>query len=259
MLIHISGQYPKIGRAKWIIYPKSIWSSSKCRYPSLKCTSVQMYQYSDRRRASVTSLYVMYMSCTMMRSLTHWGRDKMDAIFQTTFSNGFYWMKMYEFQLKFHWSLLLKVQLTISQHWVWRRPGDKPLSEPNYCIWFKLHSSVGIPMVQLKIYQHFQVMARRRPGDNLYAHMRNSAPRSWTSTSIIQKHEREARQINKIYIILMVFYWMRNKRTEIDMKILDYQIWTISLKITFHSMFDMNKLFHNVRIWTYPLKICLVL
>ena len=49
--------------------------------------------------------------------LTHWGRDKMAAIFQTTFSNAFYWMKLYEFRLKFHWSLFLRVQLTISQHW----------------------------------------------------------------------------------------------------------------------------------------------
>ena len=52
-----------------------------------------------------------------LSSLTHWGRDKMDAIFQTTFSNGFSWMKMYEFLLKFHWSLFLGVQLTIFQHW----------------------------------------------------------------------------------------------------------------------------------------------
>ena len=29
---------------------------------------------------------------------THWGRDKMAAIFQTTFSNAFYWMKMYQFR-----------------------------------------------------------------------------------------------------------------------------------------------------------------
>ena len=49
--------------------------------------------------------------------LTHWDQDKMAAIFQTTFSNGFLWMKMYEFWLKFHWSLFLRVQLTISQHW----------------------------------------------------------------------------------------------------------------------------------------------
>ena len=49
--------------------------------------------------------------------LTHWGRDKMDAILQTTFSTAFSWMKMFEFQLIFHWSLFLRVQLTIFQHW----------------------------------------------------------------------------------------------------------------------------------------------
>ena len=40
-------------------------------------------------------------------------------------------MEMFEFWLKFHWSLFLKVQLTILvQIMVWRRRGDKPLSEP---------------------------------------------------------------------------------------------------------------------------------
>ena len=51
------------------------------------------------------------------KSLTHWGRDKMDAISQRAFSNVFSWMKMFEFRLKFHWSLFLRVQLTIFQHW----------------------------------------------------------------------------------------------------------------------------------------------
>ena len=50
-------------------------------------------------------------------SLTHWGRDKMAAIFQTTFSNGFSWMKMYEFWLTFHWSLFLRIKSTIFRHW----------------------------------------------------------------------------------------------------------------------------------------------
>ena len=49
--------------------------------------------------------------------LTHWGRDKMDAISQTTFSCAFSWMKMYEFRLKFHWSLFPGVQLIKSHHW----------------------------------------------------------------------------------------------------------------------------------------------
>ena len=48
--------------------------------------------------------------------LTHWGRNKMAAISQTTFSNAFSWMKMYECWLRFQWSLFLKVQLTIFQH-----------------------------------------------------------------------------------------------------------------------------------------------
>ena len=43
-------------------------------------------------------------------ALTHWGLDKWLL---------FSWMKMYEFRLKFHWSLFLRVQLTITQHWFW--------------------------------------------------------------------------------------------------------------------------------------------
>ena len=39
--------------------------------------------------------------------LTHWGRDKMAAISQTTFSSAFSWMKIYEFHLRFHWMLFL--------------------------------------------------------------------------------------------------------------------------------------------------------
>ena len=51
------------------------------------------------------------------RQLSHWGRDKMAAIFQKTFSNAFSWMKMFKFRLRFHWSLFPRVQLTIFQHW----------------------------------------------------------------------------------------------------------------------------------------------
>ena len=49
--------------------------------------------------------------------LTHWSRDEIDAILQMTFSNAFSWMKMFEFQSKFHWNLFPKVQLTITHHW----------------------------------------------------------------------------------------------------------------------------------------------
>ena len=56
-----------------------------------------------------------YIHFTLVVSSTHWGRHKMDAVSQTTFSNTLSWTKM--FQLKFHWSLLPRFQLIIPQHW----------------------------------------------------------------------------------------------------------------------------------------------
>ena len=61
--------------------------------------------------------------------LTHWGQDKMAASFQTTLSNAFSWMKMLEFRLKFHWSLFIRIQLTIFQHWfIWWLGADQATS-----------------------------------------------------------------------------------------------------------------------------------
>ena len=42
--------------------------------------------------------------------------DKMAAVSQTTFSNAFSWMKTFVCWFKFHWTLFLTVQLTITQH-----------------------------------------------------------------------------------------------------------------------------------------------
>ena len=49
--------------------------------------------------------------------LTHWGRDKMTAKCLTTISNSFPWMKIYKYRLRFHWSLLPRIQLTLCQQW----------------------------------------------------------------------------------------------------------------------------------------------
>ena len=48
-------------------------------------------------------------------------RKKMAAISLTTFSNAFSLKKMYEFRLKCHWCLFLRVQLTIFHHWTRRQ------------------------------------------------------------------------------------------------------------------------------------------
>ena len=49
--------------------------------------------------------------------LTHWGRDKMAAIFADVIFICIFLMKMFEFRLRFDWGLFPRVQLTIFQHW----------------------------------------------------------------------------------------------------------------------------------------------
>ena len=48
-----------------------------------------------------TQLYVLQCYWAVYSvAIIHWGRNKMSAIFQITFSNAFSWMVMYEFQFK---------------------------------------------------------------------------------------------------------------------------------------------------------------
>ena len=49
--------------------------------------------------------------------LTHLSLDTIFAISQMIFSKAFSWIKCFIFWLKFHWSLFLRLQLTITQHW----------------------------------------------------------------------------------------------------------------------------------------------
>ena len=60
--------------------------------------------------------------------------SQISAISQTTFSNAFPWMKMYEFRLRFYWRVFPKVRINnipaLVQLMVWHRLGEKPLSEP---------------------------------------------------------------------------------------------------------------------------------
>ena len=65
----------------------------------------------------IFNLVVLKLGYSEQIRLTHWGRYKMADIFQTTFSNAFSWMKMFEFRIQCDWSVFLRVQLTIIQHW----------------------------------------------------------------------------------------------------------------------------------------------
>ena len=80
--------------------------------------------------------------------LTHWGRDEMPVISQTTLSSAFSWMKMLEFRLKFHWSLFIRGQLTIFQHWFrWWLGADQATSHYLNQWWLdyrRIYASLGL-------------------------------------------------------------------------------------------------------------------
>ena len=95
--------------AEWLLW-NIMWPL--CIHLSVK----QSNRFAVESNATPESHFHLLMNA-MLTPLTHWGRDKMDAISQTTFWSAFSWMKMFEFRFKFHWSLFLRVQLTIFQHW----------------------------------------------------------------------------------------------------------------------------------------------
>ena len=66
--------------------------------------------------------------------LTHWGRDKMTAISQTTLSNPFFLNENIGISIEISPKFVTKSPIdnipSLVQIMAWRRPGDKPLSEP---------------------------------------------------------------------------------------------------------------------------------
>ena len=94
------------------INPSIFWPQFYICLFSVECEYYVMVDY------SIETLHSIYRSLgKLLMDLTYWGRDKMDAISQTTFLSAFSWMKTHECRLKFHWSLFIRVKLTISQHW----------------------------------------------------------------------------------------------------------------------------------------------
>ena len=64
----------------------------------------------------------------------YWGRNKIDSIVQTTFSNAIFLNENYWIPIKISLKFVPKGQINkipaLVQIMAWRRTGDKPLSEP---------------------------------------------------------------------------------------------------------------------------------
>ena len=103
----------RVGTYDW---NQTIYLKSTCIEAKVKKCRWWQYPIQPSRPKTINEAMDMQ-KWTGMLKLTHWGPRQMDAISQTTFSNAFSWMKLFESQLKFHWSLFPRVQLTIFQQW----------------------------------------------------------------------------------------------------------------------------------------------
>ena len=93
-------------------------SSAKWRpfYLGLNVLTLLVLRLECSGRTLVNTMVVDALAPGIM-ILTHLPLDKMAASSQTIFSDAFSWMKTFIFWSKFHWSLFLTVQFTITQYW----------------------------------------------------------------------------------------------------------------------------------------------
>ena len=99
---------PQVARRHQVITRTNVGLSfnMSCRiYPTI--ITLELFKILTNELLSKTTPASSRSQC--VHSLTHWGRDKMAAVSQTTLSNAFSWMKMLEFRLLFQWSLFLRV------------------------------------------------------------------------------------------------------------------------------------------------------
>ena len=96
-----------------VILIVDLWTTHNDSYLTSQWIIHKLHVWTHRR----VMIYFLFRNHHDSQQLAHWGRNKMGAFFQTTFSNAFSSIKMFEFQLTFHWSLFLRVQWIIFQHW----------------------------------------------------------------------------------------------------------------------------------------------
>ena len=108
---------------------------------STVCLTVCLVKTINHMSLCVSLLWLLYFrQCHITSELatiswiTHWGRDKMAAISQTTLSIAFFVNENVRILIKFSLKFVPKGPITnfraLVQTMAWRRPGDKPLSEP---------------------------------------------------------------------------------------------------------------------------------
>ena len=111
----------QISRAKITSTMGHFCDVTRVSYP-LKPSEIRLFcqqlVYANIKKHQIcASLRTIALSSIYIHILTHWDRDQLADISQTTFWNSFSLMKIYEFRSIFHWSFFPTGQLTIFRHW----------------------------------------------------------------------------------------------------------------------------------------------
>ena len=99
-----------------------MWHQKKGIRPQIGQTIKQnKYMFGISHQIVVWHTVNVTVSIDWYADLTHWGQEKMTEIFQLSYLNTFTWTKVYQFRLRFCWSLFLRFELTTFQHRYWFR------------------------------------------------------------------------------------------------------------------------------------------
>ena len=108
------------GSGSGTVYLKTWWLISMVAFSYILCIRLTRLVVNvivnriDIQEMSAQRSVVQY---AMILVFTHWGRDKMATIFQTTFSNVFSFIERFVFWFELHWSLFQRVLFTINRQW----------------------------------------------------------------------------------------------------------------------------------------------
>ena len=102
----------------FVMIAKQLWQRKFLLYHIFGGQCVNTWGVADAKIHRWTGSTMVQIRPTLFRHKPfHLPLNKMDAISQMTFSNIFLWMKGFVFWMIFHWSMFLRIKLTVFQHW----------------------------------------------------------------------------------------------------------------------------------------------
>ena len=109
----INGQFETQIR---IVKLKSLWSWTWSHDKGQWGDTLEKVPYKQVEICVPTTRVWKYLS-SIINNTNSSAPRKMAAISQTTYPKAFSWMKSFIFWFEFHWSLFLRIQLTMCEHW----------------------------------------------------------------------------------------------------------------------------------------------